>query len=106
MVVLSRIPIGVGTSDEVQPVFFTYTPPGGVAINVLLQCTSCTSPGRIETWDVTVPASPKIIKQSESGQNLFYADITKLALGALYASNRNGEQELLTLDPSFLLPAA
>jgi hypothetical protein len=65
----------------------------------LLVCCGSSGPGRIETWDVTNPAAPFRRKLTEFAQTLFYLVI---ANGRYYVGNRGGEQELLTVDPSFL----
>lgn len=99
---ISRIPAAVGGSSELQPVTYDYTNPNtGVVSHMLLVCCGASSPGRIETWDVSNPISPALVKVMEAAQALFYA---VFANGMLYVGNRGGEQELLVIDQRYLNP--
>jgi hypothetical protein len=95
--VFSYIPFPGATSDELVPRIVHRA--GRV---LMISCTSCASPGRVETWDVTVPAAPTFVRYLESAQSLF-----DLAIGPgdyTYVSNRGGEQELVAINTNALYP--
>ena len=95
-VFVSTFPFGCGGSSELKPrILHT----GGKVLFVM--CTGASGPGRIEVWDVTVPATPTRVRFYEGMQALF--DIIPNATYS-YVSNRGGEQELVTLLTETLLP--
>jgi hypothetical protein len=67
---------------------------------ILMSGCGSTTPGRIQTFDVTVPASPKPILMLDLAQNCF--DATKIG-DYLYVSNRQGAQELITVGAHALM---
>ena len=60
-------------------------------------CTGASGPGRIQVFDVTIPATPITLKYMECFQALFC--LTQNG-NYCYVSNRGGEQELLVMKTS------
>jgi len=89
-VLLATLPFSNGSgADDLPAHLFTA---GGKRI--LMSGCGSTTPGRIQTFDVTAPAAPKPLFALDLAQNCFDA----MPLGDyVYVSNRQGAQELITV---------
>ena len=95
---LTTIPCGIFGDDT--PVHLSLSVVGGRTILLVPMGGQDVNPGSIQSFDVTVPASPKFLRNFYVGQNMSDAQ----AVGPyIYASNRGGAQELITFQSSMLL---
>ena len=95
---LTTIPCGIFGDDT--PVHLSLSVVGGRTILLVPMGGQDVNPGSIQSFDVTVPASPKFLRNFYVGQNVSDAQ----TVGSyIYASNRGGAQELITIQSSMLL---
>ena len=73
------------SGDELNPIY--------VSGDMLILGSSDTNPGAVYIWDVSDKTTPVLMRKITGGQTLFDCDLIRQYL---YASNRIGNQELLT----------